>query len=241
MSMKTYVLFTVCGLLSTATAAGEIINGYEKDIHSARTSLRYLVQMPTHKKVQYQINRIRKFIYCYETTEKMLAQFRLIAPEMYDQIDTIRDSKGRRVNVYVKFALRSELPANTVASTSVGQLSEDADAHYSNYGIHTISAKIAIGKNSLVILAHEFGHIAYQVSNLASYLKFYSNRYTDPTAATGHNPGDPSGHSAARYEKKFQGKVLEHRHAMKDKGKIQNWFSIKDAYVSQIRKRRTNY
>ena len=239
--MKTYVLFTLCSLLSTATAAAEIINGYEKDIHSARTSLRHLVHMPTHQKVRYQINRIRRFIYCYETTEKMLVQFRLIAPEIYDQIDTIRDSKGRRVNVYVRFSLRSELPANTVASTSVGQLSEDHHAHYSNYGVHTISAKIAIGRNSLLILAHEFGHIAYQVSNLASYLKFYSNRYTDPTTATGHNPGDPSGHSAARYEKKFQRKVLEYKHALKDKGKMRDWFSIKEVYVSQIGNRRTNY
>lgn len=33
----------------------------------------------------------------------MLVQFKTIAPELYAEIDTIRDRLGRPVNVYVKF------------------------------------------------------------------------------------------------------------------------------------------
>lgn len=206
--MKTYVLCTLFNLLVITTVCGKIINGYEKDVHSARTSLKYLAQMPDHRKVKIEMERLKKIISYYEITGKLLSQFKAIAPSLYNQIDTIVDFRGRPVDVYLKFAIRSELPAHSLATTNIGQLPEDKHAYHSNYGPHTVSIKIAIVNNSLLILAHEFGHVRYQVPNLASYMEFFSKHYLYNTLDHGHNPHDPSGQNALRFEKEFQENIL---------------------------------
>ena len=201
--MKTYVLFYLINLVVSLNAPGKIINAYEKDIYSARISLGHLSAMPGHKKVRKEIERLRQFILYHDITEQMISHFRLIAPDIHYEIDNIKDFKGRSVDVYLRFVPAAGSRAE-LATTNVGQVKTDEHAYYSNYGPHTVAVTIAVVKDSLLILAHEFGHIAYQVPNLARYVDFFSMHYYEQMEHLGHHPHDPSGLSAIRFEKRFK-------------------------------------
>lgn len=126
---------------------------------------------------------------------------------MFAQIDTIEDRKGRRVDVYVRFIPRNRSLNGTIATTNLSQMEDDAHASVSEYGPHTVSIQIAVVKHSLAILAHELGHVSYQVPNLASYIQFFRRTYSDryiQAEYLGHKPNDPSGQKAVVFEKQFR-------------------------------------
>jgi len=62
-----------------------------------------------------------------------------------------------------------------------------------------------------LVLAHELGHVKYQVPNLASYFEFHKNHYTNMPARTsmGHDIDDPSGKWASQFGKTFQKKYSD--------------------------------
>ena len=150
----------------------------------------------------------------------MLAELRIISPALYDEINFIKDYKGRPVDVYVKVIEKNEFPAPLKASTNVGQDRTDKNAYSSEYGFNTVSVKVANVRKSSILLAHEFGHISYLVPNLAMYVKVYIEHYekmmVDPNAM-GHQPGDPSGGMARTYERKFAVAYYARMKSMNDK------------------------
>jgi hypothetical protein len=209
--MKTYVLVTIFYLLITFFVSGEIINGYRKDIQTARASLNNLTALPQDRNVKTRVERAQQFISYFELTEKLLGQFKTMVPVLYNQIDTLRDHTGRPVDVYVKFVPKSEIQTGTLATTNIDQLANDKHGCYSSYGPHTVSIKIVAVKHSLLIVAHEFGHVKYQVPNLAAYIDFFSRHYQGyhmKANYLGHKPNDPSGQSAIIFEKVFRKEYL---------------------------------
>jgi hypothetical protein len=84
--------------------------------------------------------------------------------------------------------------------------------------------KVWIVPRALLVLAHEFGHVKYQVPNLASYMSFYKKRYNNvlKTNSIGHDVDDPSGKSAIqsgnRFQKNFASTV--------SLGKVQSPFAV---------------
>jgi hypothetical protein len=124
---------------------------------------------------------MQAYIAYYELTEQLLAQFRSIAPDLYHEIDTIKDDEGRSTDVYVKFMPEEEMKVSVSGTTNIAQAEEDGNAYHSEYGAHTVSVRIAIGKKSLGLLAHELGHVKYQVPYLVSYVKYYNMHYQDRT------------------------------------------------------------
>ena len=85
-------------------------------------------------------------------------------------------------------------------------MENDKDAYVSEYGPFTVSIKVWIVSRALLVLSHEFGHVKYQVPNLASYLEFHRMHYWDNGMSTfiGHNPNDPSGQSANHFGNIFR-------------------------------------
>ena len=205
--MKAYALFLM--ILSTAfvPSSARIINAYERDISSARASRQHLQRLDQDRNVAKRLATVEEFILYYELTAALLRRFRDVAPSLYLQIDTIVDKKGRPVDVYVKFVPSRKSIENTIASTNLNHVKNDADTYVSEYGQLTVSIRILAKKHSLLALAHELGHVHYQVSNLASYLNFFARNYPDHhTRATylGHKPNDPSGQQASRFENYFR-------------------------------------
>jgi len=214
--MKNYALTSLFCVLVLNSTLGAIKNGYEMEIMSAQQSLNALYALLSASKtlttseqllLKTKINQHVDFISNYELTAHLLEQFSLISPELYYEIDTIKDKKGRTVDVYVKFVPANLLPEPLSALTSVQQHEEDEHCYMSEYGLNTVSVRIAIQKKSLRLLAHEFGHVKYIVPNLSAYLKYsipYSKSVRHNSSHFGHYPGDPSGLIAQSYESKFR-------------------------------------
>lgn len=67
--------------------------------------------------------------------------------------------------------------------------------------------RIAAVNNPLFLLAHEFGHVKYQVPNLATYFIFYSRYYLENSykgKSLGHKDHDLSGRQARVYGNRFR-------------------------------------
>src|SRR5688572_19961310 len=169
-SMKTYFVVITILIFSSGNVDGKIRNGYESQIHDAELSLKSLdslVKENTNlsplqrRKIKSAILSLIIYITYYELTEKLLEQFRIISPELFNEIDTIKDYKGRPVDTYIKFIARDRATIDRPGTTIFAQGLNDSDAHHSEYGSGSISVKIWAMDNALFVLSHEFGHIKY--------------------------------------------------------------------------------
>jgi hypothetical protein len=218
--MKTYAqLLAVCFLFIIPSAA-KIRNGYAVDIESARASLKNLriflaednsLSVFQRLSIHNKIDDLTEFITYYEFTEQLLEQFKAISPDLYHEIDSIKDRLGRSVDVYVKFVPEKEMPNGVAGVTNMDPDRHDRDACASAYGIHTVSIMISAVRKALFLLAHEFGHVKYQAPNLQAYQQYYSKFYLASTykfKSMGHNDKDPSGQLAQNFTKRFREKYL---------------------------------
>ena len=218
--MKKYCLYLAASLLSCNCAFAQIVNGYEREINGIRESLSSLTNMlssdadmPPSKKHQIRVNiaKLSEYVMYHQLTEELLDQFKLIAPDLYASIDSIKDSRGRRVAIFVRFASEMEMQNGAHGTTNINQSQHDLSLYSSEYGDGTASIKIASVNKSLSLLAHEFGHIFYQVRNLESYAIDYASWYLNETFNSkyiGHNTNDPSGRKALEYENLFRDQFL---------------------------------
>jgi len=157
------------------------------------------------------INKLVEHISYFELTEELLHRFKNVAPEMYSEIDTIKDCKGQSITVYVKFVPEKEMQRGAAGTTNLGHADNNKHVYHSEYGPHTVSIKIASVIKSLILLAHEFGHAKYQIKNLATYAEYYSTHYQNTTFTSkyiGHNSNDPSGKISMEYENMFRFQYL---------------------------------
>src|SRR3990170_4143787 len=111
-AMQKYVLFLIVYFVTVSNVFGELKNGYEKNNFQTREALKNLrfliaetkdMSASQRKEIKSRIERLECDILYYELTKNLLNQFKMIAPTLYDEIDTIKDNKGRAVHVYVKF------------------------------------------------------------------------------------------------------------------------------------------
>jgi hypothetical protein len=213
--IRNYCLHILMFILTCHAVFGEIKNGYEKNISGTKQSLAILRaslledenMTPGHRrKIQSTIATLVDHVAYYDLTEGLLTQFKTVAPELYAQVDTITDRLGRPVDVYVKFVPVDATSVKAWGITYMGQAEDDKDAYQSEYGKFTVSVKVWIVRRALLVLAHELGHIKYQVPNLASYFEFHKKHYTHMSARTsmGHDIDDPSGKWATQFAKAFQ-------------------------------------
>src|SRR5688500_5831314 len=244
--MKTYALLLATCFLLTISAPAKIRNGYATDIESARGSLRSLkILLKEHHSlsifqrlaISNKIDDVTEFITYHELTEQLLQQFKSISPDLYDEIDTIKDRIGRTLDVYVKFVPEKEMPSGVAGTTAMDPDDNDKDACVSEYGLRTVSITISAVRKSLFLLAHEFGHVRYQAPNLEAYQQYYSKFYLANNykfKSMGHNDKDPSGRLAANFTRRFRNQylnVLKHRD-----NKLVSYLVLLQEIKDQIRK-----
>lgn len=209
--MKILLLVAVLLFLILPNIFGEIRNGYEGDISDVRKSLQRLKERLTSEKsvsgaerraLKENISHLTKYLTYYQVTEILLQRFRAISSSLYQQIDDLKDGKGRSVHVYVKFIPEDEA-LGSMGLLSIIPSSLDSTGCRSEYGGGTASIKIRTNNRALVVLSHEFGHLFYIVPNLHSYLSYYKNVYhaIKTIGELGHSGSDPSGMSAYRFER----------------------------------------
>lgn len=220
--MKASCLFLAFLVFALSTSLGEIRNGYAADISNVRTSLITLRTMLGQKgitsaqrrKVMTSIREVTNYLVCYELTENLLVQFKLVAGDIYREIDTIKDRLGRSTDVYVKFIPEDQATIMARGITNVARLEEDHDAYISEYGAYSVSVKVWIAANALEVLAHEFGHVKHQVPNLRSYLNYYEQIYSRAIANSiciGHDGNDESGWNADTFARMFRQRLYNYR------------------------------
>lgn len=203
-------------LLTFSNVLGEIRNGYEPGVKGMRESLNRLNCLLAYDKdltlferasMKNNVDRLIEYICHYELTHELLEDFKAIVPEMYEEIDKITDPAGNSVAVYVKFVPETEIQRGAAATTNVAHVPGDRDIYLSEYGAHSVSVRIASAKKSLFLLAHEFGHVSYQVKNLATYIAFYEHYYSAESFLSsyiGHDSRDLSGKLAVAFERRFR-------------------------------------
>ncbi len=213
--MKTYVLFMTMNILVIVISFGEIKNGYEIQITIARREFKIINELMVNDgnlssrqkhELKAKTRTLRNIIKYYELTEQLLFLFKTISPELYYSIDTIKDCKSRLVDTYIRFVPMAEMKGNVAGTTNISQSENDEDAYYSRYGLNSVSVSIVANKQSLILLAHEFGHIAYQVPHLKKYVEFYLKCYKNhdiDSNEIGHDPHDPSGQNARAFVNRF--------------------------------------
>lgn len=212
--MKRLILALVFSTSFTILPA-KIRNGYEKDIKFLKPSIQKITSIlrdernmsPEQERNVYdRLDYLFDYESYYELTETLIAQLKVLSPILYDQIDNIKDKKGRSVDVYVKFIPEEQSNTPLCGVSFFGRSAIDEDAHQSEYGEHSVSVKIWIVGNAMMYLYHELGHIKYIVPNLAAYAKTYTKACKTNSVDMnhiGHRAGDPSGWSAGRLENQF--------------------------------------
>jgi hypothetical protein len=228
-TLKKYALLFLFLSLLFSHAFGEIKNGYEKDVVQMRASLRRytaLLQVNNNltfyqrRKIKHGIDSLVSNLSNYELTENLLKQFKDIAPDLYAEIDTLKDINGRNVKVYVKFIPVNGTEIKAWGTTYMSEMTNNKNGFCSEYGMYTVSVKIWIVNKALFVLAHELGHVRYQVPHFAKYMTYYKNNYMfqiHPAISLGHNGKDLSGKSAMDYVKRFRKEYVYFLKARKEK------------------------
>ena len=220
--MKSYLLVGPLVIIALNTLFGEVKNGYEKDVLAFNSSLKSLrnllythpyMEAAQKRKTKEQIRSLVDYMVYYQITDSLLKQFKAISPELYNEINTLKDSKGRSVDVYVKFIQKDQLRFQAAGTASFSQSANDPDLCNSKYGDGSVSVEVWIFNRALWVLSHEFGHLSYAVPNLRSYIKFYKREYGDscPNVMPGHRANDPSGKLAFKFEERFRKSFVKYQ------------------------------
>jgi len=246
--MKPIVITLAIIAVVNCTSFGKIKNGYGTEINSALTSLKMLDELLavqgklTHserKAAEKRIREVSEYILYYQLTEQLLLRFQTIAPEIFNAMDSLRDSEGRPTDVYVRFIPEKNARVQAWGITNIARMTDDPHGYRSEYGDYTVSVKVWAVEKSLLVLAHELGHVKYQVGHLASYMEYYNITY--PRASTepnyiGHAHGDQSGDSALAFEKKFRER---HARYWKEGGVLESPIVLRERINDEIRQSRT--
>ncbi|MBA4057664.1 MAG: hypothetical protein C0490_23320 [Marivirga sp.] len=202
-------------MISCSNLFGKIRNGYESRLQGYKASLESLklklsegnhFSIIQSARIKSQIKDLINLISYCELTQKLIEQLKIVTPAIYNDLDTIKDKKGRLTDVFIKLIPREHARIQLTAASFFTQAAADEDASVSQYGKHTVSVDIWLSEHSLFLLCHELGHIKYVVPNLASYSRFYKKYYRgrmNNLSYIGHSNNDQSGKSAKVFEKQF--------------------------------------
>jgi len=210
-------------VLIYSRVGAEIRNGYENRINESREVLGILNQRINYEKNRdskhtdkltsfqkqkmiLRIDSLTQYILLYERTEKLLHQFHTIAPDLFQEIDTIKNAYNEKTDVYVKFLPDEKMIESQLGRTIMGQCFEDENICFSEYGVRSVLIIIYSEINPLLVLAHELGHVRYQVPHLATYFDYFKETYYGRSYEPyfiGHYPTDLSGITAQEYERRF--------------------------------------
>ena len=195
----------------------EIRNGYDIELIKAAQWIHNLNEitkevlstaqrMKVEKRLEVACATEGKLRENHAKTQELIEMLRMIDPELYHEINIIQDSEGNETDVYIKVV--DNLGPDLRGATNVSHSVDNPNVHSSEYGDYTVSVRlITTGPiRPIWILAHELGHVRYQVPHLAEYTAFYKKVYQDQHFAgvQGHHPNDPSYHSMQATSKAFK-------------------------------------
>lgn len=230
--MKTYALILVLLLCPFLSSHADIYNGYTKEkahlkkgLKALETQLITSMDEKSAKQLNRKLKKLRKHYEAvrinYEATENLLAEIKRIDPTLYHEVSTVVNAEGSLTHVFVKIMARSTDKFMTHASldysltgyTNIGHWDQNPNVHASEYGVYTVSVVIGNTPDKLTAMAHEFGHVLYQVKNLKSYITYYKDEYNQNSISKfglGHDPIDPGHAFIKSIENEFRSKYRKY-------------------------------
>jgi RHS repeat-associated protein len=203
----------------------EIRNGYEIDRSTKQQSIdavQKVIDDPSAKKEDIEVAKkilaglksdladIQKNL---DRTNEVLTDLRLTDRMLFDQMNNLKDANGNVVDVYVKTDNNIGYNDGNYGKSEVRSSADDDNKPSSQYdGFSNGRGTVTVTVNSrrygqedaVVLTAHEFGHLLYNVPNLVAYQKFYKDYYgPNEPFGHGHGPRDPSGKSVDAVLKRF--------------------------------------
>jgi hypothetical protein len=146
----------------------------------------------------------------YDNTNMTIGLLQAIDSQLFNEINSISNADGTETDVYVKAIMQN--PTNPIeGTTNVDQDPDNENQYISRYGVNTVSVTVQAG--NFLKLAHEFGHVKYQVPNLASYIVYYKEKYGVDYKGIekGHLPGDESGEMVNTVMTRFYSEYNEYK------------------------------
>lgn len=237
--MTNYTVMLMILLCPFISAYGNINNGFTKQKDKLKKQVEALVVQiekssdgKAIKKLDKKLNKLHKqyeiIMSNYEATENVLKELSHIDPELYHKVDAVVDAEGSLTHVYVKVMARNTGKFIDHASqgysmtgyTNLGHWEANPNVYASEYGVYTVSVVIGNTTDKLSALAHEFGHVLYQVENLKSYTAYYKQTYNLNSISKfglGHDPLDPGHPFVKSIENAFKDKLNQRRRLAKSK------------------------
>lgn len=207
----------------------EIRNGYDEEIKKTEKYIRNLNEIAKEVLNTAQREKLNKLLIATHTkaeklrklhasTQELIEMLRTIAPGLYEEINTIRDSESNETDVYIKVV--DDLGSGLRGATNLNQSVENPNVYTSEYGDYTVSVKLIITGPILPlwILVHELGHVRYLVPHLAEYWKYYKRYYQHSYSSNnniGHDPHDPSHLSVKKTLKTFKASLRQYKNERK--------------------------
>jgi len=213
--MKTH-FFILSFTILFCNSFASIRNGYEGNIQGYNDSLQMLkLRLAEHQhlshngdnKLRREIKELINLICHYQLTEQLIDQLRVISPDIFYELDNIKDKRGRSTDVVVKLISKEDAKIQLAAASFFTQSSIDEDAMKSVYGIYSVAVDVWLTDQSLFLLCHELGHLSYVIPNASEYFQFYNKFYRVRLANLsyiGHNRFDKSGKAAKAFEARFR-------------------------------------
>jgi len=247
--MKTIALTIMCSMLSMYTL-GNIKNGFEKDVikaEKAKSALKSLIDASTESDaslgmlcLQYTLVKIKStdLRKLFQHTEALINDLRTVHPDLFNEINSIKDYHGNRTDVYVRVLPEDQMNVLHWGTTNLEQTNGDVHTYQSRYGSQAVSVVIRLcGRmKSLHLLVHELGHVKYQVPNLASYVEYFREayKYTRENQAFGHKDEDPSNLSSIYELERFNMVFRARKHLLISSKKQKQRLSKGEYFVKDI-------
>lgn len=208
--MIIFVLTIICPY-----SKAEIRNGFVPELKRCQSALNFLdaelsdPQINEKRKKDF-LRLKRQFtlqqgsaLKLFQRTEEIIHDLWDISPGIMSQVDNLRDANGVITHVYVVVDFHLGSRDGIRGVTNLGFSKNDDNTYASRFGDHSVEVRVNGGPNAIVLLAHELGHVIYQVPNLKSYVKFYRGHYNNKPGAKGHHADDPSHHSVLQVMNRF--------------------------------------
>lgn len=210
----TRILLCAVLLFVSIYVYGKIRNGHEVRFRHAQDSLPILrhrlatavgLTFWEKQSLKVRIAELSEIAIYHELTNNLLDRMRAISPELYLEMDELKDRRGRPTDIFVRLIPKQSTRVPFVAASILSNSRSDRDAACSEHGLHSVAVDLWLSERAPLMLSHELGHLSYIVPNLSTYSQFYRKHYGPETRFTriGHLMEDLSGKQAKAFEKRY--------------------------------------
>jgi RHS repeat-associated protein len=137
-----------------------------------------------------------------EATESLINEFESQSPNMFAELDNLKNEYGEEVDVNISVVANVE-GDNDGANLHGFEENGEEVRPVSRYGTNTIEVQVARtpsgDRSQLNVMRHEAGHTSYQAQNTKSYYNYLRANKLLRRGYDGHRRGDPSGARALQY------------------------------------------